>query len=141
MVANPVSPEDYAAIVNLMGIYQHLVDAGDEDGWADLFTEDGAFLGLPEAVAPGGGFTGREALKQVPRMNIASSGGRFRHNICSFGAQYGASPDEVFARYYMIGTVSPPGAGTSVAMQVDVTTHLVRQGDGWKIKSNRMAML
>ena len=141
MAADLVSSEDYAAMLNLMGIYQHLVDAGDEEGWADLFTEDGAFLGLPEEVAPGGGVRGREGLKQVPRMNLASSGGYFRHNLCSFGARYGASRDEAFARYYMIGTASPPGQGTSVVMQVDVTTHLVRIGGAWKIKSNTMAML
>ena len=114
---------------------------GDWNGWADLFTEDGAFIGFPEEQVPGGGYHGREALKQVPRMNIAQGGGRFRHNLCSFGARYGASRDEAHARYYMIGTASPPGAATVVAMQVDVRCHLVRIDGVWKIKANRWAML
>ena len=90
---------------------------------------------------PGGGYRGREALKQVPRMNMAQGGGFFRHNLCSFGAHYGAGRDEAFARYYMVGTISPPGGGTEIAMQVDVRTHLVRIGGAWKIRSNRMTML
>jgi uncharacterized protein (TIGR02246 family) len=139
MVADLVTPEDYAAILNLMGAYQHLVDAGDEDGWADLFTEDGAFIGLPGA--PPEGYVGREGLKAIPRLNLAQAGGRFRHNLSSFTARYGDTHEEAFARYYMIGTVSPPGAGTSVVMQVDVATHLVRIDGAWKIKTNTMTAL
>jgi ketosteroid isomerase-like protein len=135
-MANPVSAEDYAAILNLMGIYQHLVDDGDADGWADLFTEDGAFLGFP-----GEDFVGREALRRIPQINLTRFGGGFRHNLCSFGACYGGTRDEAVARYYMIGTVTASGAGTTVAMQVDVTTQLVRVDGQWKIRSNRMAML
>jgi len=139
MAFNPVSPDDYSRILNLMGRYQYLVDAGDEDGWVDLFTEDGAFLGLgPEADEQ---FRGHEGLKGIVRMNIANSGGKMRHNLCSFSAEYGNSSDEAHARYYMIGTVSPEGQGTQVAIQVDVQTHLVRIGGEWKIKANRMTQL
>src|ERR1044072_3805681 len=98
MALNLVTPEDYAAILNLMGAYQHLVDAGDEEGWAGLFTEDGAFLGLP--AAPPEAFVGREGLKAIPRMNLAQAGGRFRHNMLSFTARYGDTHDEAFASYY-----------------------------------------
>lgn len=139
MAFNPVSPDDFAQILNLMGHYQYLVDAGDEDGWVDLFTEDGAFLGLgPEADEQ---HRGREGLKGIVRMNLANGGGKMRHNMCSFSAQYGSSNNEAHARYYMIGTVSPPGQGTQIAIQVDVETHLVRSDGQWKIKTNRMNQL
>lgn len=134
MALKLVSAEDFTTILNLMGKYQHLVDEGDEEGWADLFTEDGAFLGLGNDAE----FRGREGLKQVPRMNIAQSGGKFRHNICSFSAEYGQDKDEIFARYYMIGTVGMSGEGAAVALQVDLRTHLVRIKGDWKIKSNHM---
>ncbi len=138
MALKPLSAEDFAAIVNLMGKYQHLVDDGDEEGWANLFTEDGAFLGLPGVPD---GFRGHEALKQVPRLNLANGKGGFRHNMCSFSAEYGDSRDEARARYYIIGTLSTPEAGTQVVLEVDVRTHLLRIGGEWKIKSNTMAKL
>jgi len=139
MAFNPVSAEDFAQIHNLMGRYQYLVDSGDEEGWADLFTEDGAFQGLgPEADEQ---FRGREGLKGVVRMNMANSGGRMRHNMCSFSAEYGDGTDEAHARYYMVGAVTPPGQPSQIAMQVDVHTHLVRIGGEWKIKTNHMTLL
>ncbi|MCX7864051.1 MAG: nuclear transport factor 2 family protein [Novosphingobium sp.] len=139
MAFRPVSAEDFSQILNLMGHYQHLVDSGDEEGWAQLFTEDGAFLGLgPEADAR---HRGREGLRQVVRLNMANGGGRFRHNICSFSAQYGEHGDEAHARYYMIGVITPPGEAPRIAIQVDVETHLLRIGGEWKIRTNRMRAL
>ena len=35
--------DDYSAICNLEGHYAHTWDTGDADGWAALFTDDGAF--------------------------------------------------------------------------------------------------
>ena len=141
MALNLVSAADYAAILNLMGTYQHLVDDGDEDGWADLFTEDGAFLGVTDENGSPDGYRGREGLKKIPRRTITQFGGKFRHNLCSFGARYGGTNDEAFARYYVIGTISMPGNETRVAMEVDVSTHLVRIDGEWKIKTNRMTMV
>jgi hypothetical protein len=142
MAFNPLNSKDYSLIVNLMGKYQHLVDDGDEDGWADMYTEDGAFLGVGgDDASLDDDHRGREGLKKIVKMNIDNGGGRFRHNLCSFSAEYGANTDEAFARYYMIGTISPPGEGTRIALQVDVRTHLVRIAGEWKIKSNRMTAL
>jgi hypothetical protein len=138
MPFNPVSSDDYAQILNLMGRYQHLVDDGDEEGWADLFTEDGAFLGVSDNDDD---HRGREGLKKIVRMNMANAGGRFRHNLCSFSAEYGATSDEAHARYYMIGTISPAGEGTRIVLQIDVRTHLVRIAGEWKIRTNRMTAL
>lgn len=139
MAFNPVSAEDFALISNLMGRYQYLVDSGDEDGWVELFTEDGAFQGLgPEADER---HRGREGLKGVVRMNMANGGGRFRHNICSLSAEYGESADEAHARYYMIGAITPPGQPTRIAAQIDVLTHLLRIGGEWKIRTNTMTQL
>jgi hypothetical protein len=139
MAFNPVSAEDFSQIHNLMGRYQYLVDAGDEDGWVELFTEDGAFQGLGAEADEQ--FRGREGLKGIVRMNLANSGGRMRHNMCSFSAEYGNSTDEAVARYYMIGTVTPPGQPPQIAIQVDVRTHLVRISGAWKIKTNHMTQL
>ena len=134
-----VSADDFNALANLMGAYQHIVDSGDEESYADLFTADGAFLGLPEAFGPPESFRGREGLKQIPRF-AAHYGGRYRHNMCSFSAEYGETKDVALVRYYVVATTSLPGEATKVD-QVIVNTHLVRIDGAWKIKSNRMTAL
>jgi hypothetical protein len=37
----PLATEDQLAIMQLMARYNHLVDAGDGEGWADLWIDDG----------------------------------------------------------------------------------------------------
>lgn len=49
------SPED--GIRRTIALFCHRTDAGDYDGWADLFTQDGRFRVL------GGSFVGRAALR------------------------------------------------------------------------------
>lgn len=141
MTIQGISAEDYTAIINLMGKYQHLVDDGDEAGWAELFTDDGAFLGMPGEDSCSDAYSGREGLMKIPRLNISRFGGRFRHNICSFSAEYGNNTEEVHARYYVIGILSTAEQGSQVLMQVDVRTHLLKAKGEWKIKTNHMTML
>ena len=141
MALNLVSPDDFAALLNLMGKYQHLVDSGDEEGWADLFTPDGAFIGVPDGSGGTYDLVGREELKRMPTTVMDMSGGTFRHNLCSYSAEYGANRDEAFARYYVIATSNLPGAGTTVTLQVDVHSHLLRIDGVWKLKSNTMKVV
>jgi len=60
-MSSNITTDDYVAIQNVLGEYQWHVDDGDSDGWADLWTEDGAFIG--GATEP---FVRREELKKVP---------------------------------------------------------------------------
>jgi len=123
-----VSPEDFIGIFNLMGTYQHLVDEGDEDAWADLFTGDGEFLGLPGA--PPDAFRGREGLKQIPRASAPIGG---RHLMGSFSAQYGDSKDEAHARYYVLFVTCKDEP--KMNMLALVRTHLVRvDGDSETVR-------
>src|SRR5690349_3599799 len=69
------STEDFVSIQNLMGLYQWCVDEGDEEGYSNLFCEDGAMLGLPEVMGPPESFRGREGLKRIPAM-MAGFGGK-----------------------------------------------------------------
>jgi ketosteroid isomerase-like protein len=130
------SSDDYAAIANMIGAYQHLVDSGDEDGYADLFTEDGAFLGMPEEVGPPDSFRGREGLKRIPRLTMAGYGGKFRHHVGSLTVSYGETQDAAVARYYVLAVTSLQEP--KIERVVLVTTQLVRTADGWKIKTNTM---
>jgi ketosteroid isomerase-like protein len=141
MTLKLVSSEDFIALSNLMGAYQHIVDGADEDAYADLFTEDGAFLGLPEAVGPPDSFRGREGLKKIPRFSQTHFAGMYRHNMCSFSAEYGDTKDVALVRYYVLATISVAGQAPTVAAQIIVNTHLIRIAGQWKIKSNRMTQL
>ena len=51
--------EDRDEIRQLLAKYNHAIDSGDDEGWANLFTEDAVFSGgTPEPL------TGREALRK-----------------------------------------------------------------------------
>ncbi len=141
MSFKPVSLEDYCAITNMMGAYQHMVDSGDEEGYADLFTEDGAFIGMPEEVGPAESFRGREGLKRIPRLTLAFYGGKFRHHVGSFTVSYGDTKDAAVARYYVMAATCLEGKGPKIEQMVNVTTQLVKIGGGWKIKTNTMQSL
>jgi hypothetical protein len=141
MSFKPVSLEDYVAITNMMGAYQHMVDSGDEDGFADLFTDDGAFLGMPEKYAPVNSFRGRQGLKRIPRLTMAAYGGKFRHHVGSFTVSYGHTEDTAIARYYNLAATCVEGQGPKIEMVVDVTTQLVRTDGSWRIKTNTMKPL
>ena len=130
-----ISTDDYVAIANLMGRYQHLVDEGDEERWPELFTEDGEFHGLPAELTPPGGFVGREGLKGVPRL-AAAYAGKYRHHVGSLWVEYGANTDEAFAHYYAQTAIMLPDQPPAPHVFTVVHTHLLRIGGEWKIKSN-----
>ena len=123
----PVSTDDYVSISDFLGRYCWRVDAGDEEGWAALWAEDGVFAGvMPEPVV------GREALKAIPRNAFASSKGTLRHHVGSLNCDYeGAGKDVAIARYYnLVTNWLQGGAFTCLAAS---TVRLLRNGDSWLI--------
>jgi ketosteroid isomerase-like protein len=123
----PVSTDDYVSISDFLGRYCWLVDAGDEEGWAALWSEDGVFAGvMPEPVV------GREALKGIPRGAYASSGGKLRHHVGSLNCDYEAgSKDVAIARYYNLVTNWVNGG--AFTCNAASTVRLLRHGDSWLI--------
>lgn len=59
--------DDYSAICNLEGHYARTWDTGDADGWAALFTDDGAFEMVGIGGRPPRRFEGTAALAQFCR--------------------------------------------------------------------------
>jgi hypothetical protein len=59
--------DDYSAICNLEGHYAHTWDTGDADGWAALFTSDGAFEMTGVGDRPSVRYTGPDELAQFCR--------------------------------------------------------------------------
>jgi hypothetical protein len=134
MAVKPVSAEDFINIFNLLGVYQSLVDEGDEEGWTGLFTEDGLFTGLWEP------FRGREGLKTITDGTRAYNG-KMRHLTGSLSIQYGATKDEAFARYYSLVTTWVKSEGPQFFMMAVCNVHLLRLNGEWKIKSNTIQNL
>jgi hypothetical protein len=129
----PVSTDDHISIADHLARYCWTVDELDSHGWASLFTPDGVFAGaLPEDVG------GHEALCQVP-VNAGAGIPEMRHFITNLCCDYGASRDEITARYYTCIT-SWQGEGHFYALAL-ATAKLVRNGDGWLIKRSDNVML
>jgi hypothetical protein len=130
-----VSLEDFVAIQNLVGQYQWLVDGGDSEGWASLWTEDGAFVG--GAVES---FVGHEQLKRVPAWVKDAWGGGLRHLSGSFWIEYGATQDEAVARYYNLVTTwnGPEPKLFTMALS---EMRLVRRNLQWRIARNTVTNL
>lgn len=125
----PVSTEDYVSISDFLGRYCWLVDEGDEEGWASLWTEDGHFEGA--TLEP---CIGREALKTVPR-GVQAAQRRMRHLPGGLHCDYAEEGrDTVTARYYNLVTLWPQG-GQLQCLAVCTAT-LQRQGNSWLMRRN-----
>jgi hypothetical protein len=59
--------DDYSAICNLEGHYAHTWDVGDAEGWAALFTADGAFEMTGVGTRPTVRYEGTAELAQFCR--------------------------------------------------------------------------
>jgi len=128
------STADIAAIGNHMGRYCWLVDEGEAEAWANLWTEDGVFTGIsPEPVV------GREQLKHIPITAFKDHGGKLRHMIGQIYVEYGSNENEAIAKFYNLVTEWQNG-GKFFVMAL-CTVLLVRAGDGWKIKRNDAILL
>jgi len=134
-MAKNVSIEDFIALQNLVGRYQWLVDEGDSDGWAALWTEDGAFVGGATQS-----FIGHEQLKQVPAWVRTGWNGALRHLTGSFYAEYGASANEAIVKYYNLVTVWNEAQPKLFTLAVS-RMRLVRRADEWKIAENSVTNL
>lgn len=127
--------EDIVDIQQLIGRYQWLVDGGEADEWADLYTDDGLFAGGATQR-----FVGREQLKQVPLWVKSSWNGLMRHHSGSLYIERGASDDEALVRYYNFVTSWTDGEPKMFTFALS-ELKLVRRGEDWKIKEHHARQL
>ena len=123
-----IKNEDRSAIVELLARYCWLVDSGDGDGWADLWTEDGKFTGLPDPLE------GKDALRQLPPGFHGMADGKLRHIITNIVVEPGKNADEATAKGYSSVYDLRAGAGSVMSFAL-VTYTVVRKGGQWKIKA------
>ncbi|HKR25136.1 MAG TPA: nuclear transport factor 2 family protein [Phenylobacterium sp.] len=116
--------EDRVLLQDLMGRYCLMVDAADE-GWADLFVEDGVLDGIyPEPLI------GREALRVVPRNAREGSGGFWRHHLTSVAIDEAAGG----ARLRAYNLVTDWRDGGKLVMNARYNVEAVRTPEGWRLK-------
>jgi uncharacterized protein (TIGR02246 family) len=118
---------DHSAILELLARYAWLVDEGDGDGYADLWTSDGKFTGIPTTME------GRDALRKMPPEFYAMAGGQLRHLFTNVVVDAGAAADEATAKCY--SSVYDLRNGAKLWVFAKLTYTLVRLSGRWKIKA------
>ena len=135
-----LSVEDRLDILDLFARYARCVDAGDADGYADLFTGDGSFTRTNASPAgsggsglPPGGFVGSAALRQLVRDLAVLFRGLMRHQLTDVAIDAGSGPDEATGTCYGLITDWREGQGR-ISMHCTYRTSLVRTAAGWRFR-------
>lgn len=139
-MTSKLSLEDRAEIMSLYSRYGRLVDGGDGDGYAALFTEDGSFDRINPSPASSGGsglpqqaFKGRAALRQLVFDLAKVFVGKMRHQLTDVHIEPGKGPDDAIGTCYGLITDWREGAGR-ISMHCTYRTTIVRTREGWRFK-------
>ena len=122
--AKDLSTQDMIEIQQLYAKYNHAIDSGNAEAWANTFTEDGVFNTR---------FAGREQLMGFIKMWHERMGGATRRhwnsNLVVTGTTDGAD-GSVYLMLWDIG--AKPQTIVSTGMYED---KLVKTKNGWRFKS------
>jgi uncharacterized protein (TIGR02246 family) len=122
--------EDLVAIHQLFVDYGSYLDAGDFDGYASLFAEDGEVQ-----LGPLGRAKGRAAIKELMSKALAGQQGSSYHIISSPRVSLDGDRATATVMWSVIGRSADGGAAlTMVGHHADV---LGREADGWRFVRRR----
>lgn len=126
MTGKKLSVEDRQDIVDLFAQYCHRVDHADGEGWAALFTSDGAFdiQGITR-------LEGTEQLSGMPAVVSEQGKGTWRHQVTNIVAEAGDGPDMATMKAY--GLVTGWVSGGVPITFTDYTGRLRRVDGEWRI--------
>ncbi len=137
-----ISPTDRAEILELYGQYAHRWDAGDAEGWADLFTADGiwervAASDAVEELADAVHIEGRDALMQFCRDLFEIEQGQVRHWASNhvIDGDGEAATAKVYAMIVDLRSGVPAISVTGI-----FTDHLVNGSGGWRFKRRSVVL-
>jgi len=122
-----LTSDDRTAIQDLLARYCWHFDEGESDAWADLWTADGVFTGIPDPAR------GREALRQLSAGFHAMFAGRMRHQIFNVAADPGPDADQAEVRAYSL-LCDWRDSGKLFAF-AKLALRLRRMSGAWKIES------
>ena len=129
-----IKSDDRSAIVDLIARYCWLVDEGDGDGWAALWTKDGKFIGVPTPLE------GFDQLRQMPPGFYELGNGKLRHVITNIVVDPGKTADDALVKGYSAVYDIRAGAGKLMGFAKAHYT-LIRQEGQWKIKALNAEMM
>ncbi len=126
-----MSVEDVLAIQKLLADYNHLIDSGQADAWADLFVADGAFD--PGLMPP---INGRAALVEFAAALPAMIPGA-RHVVSNVSID--VDGDRASAKSYLHMWMKDGDGKFGVMTAGIYSDELVRIGGSWKLSRRTMA--
>jgi ketosteroid isomerase-like protein len=125
--AAELTTQDYVEIQQLYARYNHAIDSGDAEGWADTFTPDGVFNQR---------YKGRDGLLDfMKQWTTKMNGANRRHwnsNLLITPSAEGAS-GKVMLMLLEVGTKSP-----SILMTGQYSDVLVKTANGWRFKTRNV---
>jgi hypothetical protein len=128
--------DDMVAITDLLGRYSFGADGVEPSAYAEVFTEDGAFVGRvgqPDEVR----IVGREALERFSARAIGSRGGRLGRHHQSSTTFVSLTEDTAITRSYLLVTAVIGAAAPRAILTSTYEDHLVRTPAGWRIHERR----
>ena len=122
--AEGLTQQDYIEIQQLYARYNHAIDSGDAEGWADTFTADGVFAGR---------FKGRDALIGFVKLWRERMNGAQRRHWNSNLTIAGDGKTATGSVYLMLLDIGQkPVAVASTGTYADA---LVKTANGWRFTS------
>ena len=131
-----LSAQEYVDIQNLYARYNLMSDAGDAEGYASCFTNDGVLQIDPLGVV----VQGRMSLVRFKQNDAAGRGGRYRRHWNGSLHLEKVDADTARGRCYFHGFNGIPG---EVPIFVDAGTYddrIVRVGDAWKFALRHLTL-
>lgn len=131
--------DDRLEILDLLGRYSHGADGTDPAAYAEVFTEDGVFIGRagqPDEVC----FEGRAAIERFMSAAIASRAGRqSRHHQASTRFVRLDGGGAVTRTYLLVTAILPNDESGQLRPLLSSVyeDELVRTAEGWRIAVRR----
>ncbi len=131
-----VSAQDYVDIQNLYARYNLMSDAGDPEGYAACFTDDGMLQIDPLGVK----VQGRPSFVAFKQKDAAGRGGRYRRHWNGSLHLEKIDADTVRGRCYFHGYNGKPGELPVFADAGVYEDRIVRTGSGWRFARRHITM-
>lgn len=128
--------EDMLAIQQEIARYSHVYDAGDCEGWASLFTEDGVWEYFAAGAAePSTRLVGHEAMRDfcATRFSSRRDGWTYAHH--QSGVLFDdLSADTARTRTMVVITLQRPGEPPRLFSTGTYRDEWVKTPEGWRFK-------
>ena len=131
-----VAAQDFVDIQNLYARYNLMSDAGDPEGYASCFTDDGVLEIDPLGVK----VQGRASFVTFKQKDAAGRGGRYRRHWNGSLHLEKIDADTVRGRCYFHGYNGKPGELPVFADAGVYEDRIVRTGGGWRFARRHITM-